>query len=243
MNFVYECLCARCHPTDAPEQCSKCGEEVRWGWRDGVHGCWHRGNVDHAVIHGHRHTQADEDREQAALDEVRYDEPPVPFLTKALVAHTSPLARRLFLEAGRAPESYTIRERYAKKLNAEGEEEAEPIPAPEVMAEPCEKTSKWVPGGAKQIWNLAEKNGWTIVRATRSRGPRVHASHGTLLGISDFFQLKMRLDTEDRSAVASWTDGKFEFAYNCTIHRDTKTITADKANSDGLKVWIKGEFI
>lgn len=214
-----ECFCGRCHPTPAKDQCSRCGQEIRWGWRDGRQAYWHREDVDHATMQGHLHTQADEDAHNAVLDEVRYDDPVIPFL----------------------PVPYTIRERYAKKLDDDGEEVVEPIPAPEVVAEPVEKGSSWVPGGAKQIWNLAEKNGWTIVRATRSRGPRVHASHGTLLSISDFFQLKMRLDSEDRSAVASWTDGKFEFAYNVTIHRDTKTLTADKANSDGLKAWIKGE--
>lgn len=216
MNPVYECFCARCHPTAAPAQCSACGEEVRLGVRDGQQGWWHRENVDHITIHGHRHTQADEDRDNAILDEVRYDED--------------------------FPDGYTIRERYNVGIKPE-DVEKEPIPAPEVVAEPVEKTSPYLPGGAKQIWNLAVKNGWTIVSATRSRGPRVHASLGTLLGISEFFLLKIRLDEQDRAAVASWTDGKFEFAYNVVIHRDTKTLTAEAANSDGLKTWIKGDFV
>jgi hypothetical protein len=214
---VYDCRCSRCAPLPVANQCSVCGQEVRHGVRDGVTGWWHRETVDHMTILGHRHTQADEDRRIATLDEVRYDDD--------------------------FPEGYTIRERYRKVGDEGGDPEAEVIPAPEVTAEPVEKKSQWVPGGARTIWNLAEKNGWTVVSATRSRGPRVHASLGTLLSVSDFFLLKLRLDSEDRAAVASWCDGKFDFAYNVTIHRKTKTLTADKANSDGLKTWIKGDFV
>ncbi len=115
------------------------------------------------------------------------------------------------------------------------------IPEPEVVCEPVDKTSEFLPGGAKTIWNLAEKNGWTIISTTRSRGPRVHASQGTLLSISDFFLIKMRLDGTDKSAVGSWTDGKFQFAYTVVADRATRTLEATKANSHGLKAWIKGE--
>jgi hypothetical protein len=221
---IYQkCFCKGCVAkglapmlSGAPDTCSRCGEEVRLGWRNGVKGWLHREDVDHHTLLGHIHTQHDEDRKNAILDEVRYDDD--------------------------HPEGYTIRKRYHVGV-ADDDVEPEPIPAPEVVAEPIEKTSPYLPGGAKQIWNLAEKHGWTIVSATRSRGPRVHASHGTLLSISDFFLLKIRLDSEDRAAVASWTDGKFEFAYNVRIDRTNKKLYPDSANSDGLKTWIKGDFV
>lgn len=48
------CFCSRCVPNSFRDVCSACGEEIRLGWRDGVKGFWHRENVDHIPVHGHR---------------------------------------------------------------------------------------------------------------------------------------------------------------------------------------------
>lgn len=48
------CLCGGCKPHSFKNACSVCGEEIRLGVRDGQLGWWHRENVDHNVIHGHR---------------------------------------------------------------------------------------------------------------------------------------------------------------------------------------------
>ena len=215
---VYQCWCSRCHPTPAANQCSACGEEIRWGTRDDTEAWWHRGPVEHAVIHGHRHTQADEDRDNAALDLVRYDDPVIPF----------------------APVAYTIRERYNVGVAAK-DVEREPIPAPEVLCTPVTKTDKRVPGGAKQVWNLAESMGWTVYRSTYSRGPRIHSSLQTLLSVSDYFVLGVRLDEHDLVAVGSWCDSKFDFAYAGKLNRKTNNVDLKRVDSKTLKSLIKGE--
>lgn len=122
-----------------------------------------------------------------------------------------------------------------------GSEEAvvEPIPAPEVYSTPIEPPDPRLPGGAKQILNLARKHDWRAW-ATYSRGPRTHASHGTLLGVSDFVVIRMRLDGDRPGAVASWVDGKFDHAWLCEVDTPKrKIIIVGQANSDQLKAWIR----
>lgn len=50
------------------ETCGRCGEEVRFGWRHGITGWWHRGNVDHFATLGR---PVSDEEWQAALDAVR----------------------------------------------------------------------------------------------------------------------------------------------------------------------------
>lgn len=38
----------------AVEVCSRCGQEVRWGWRHGREMYWHREDVDHQPVFGQR---------------------------------------------------------------------------------------------------------------------------------------------------------------------------------------------
>lgn len=53
MTEARPCRCRSCIPNSAPEVCSRCGEEIRFGTREGGLGYWHRESVDHAPIHGH----------------------------------------------------------------------------------------------------------------------------------------------------------------------------------------------
>lgn len=73
------CHCSRCVPNDIPKDprrcaCSRCGEEVRFGEREGKRGWWHRGPVDHMPVLGHSVPAAvsnmlEAEEEQAAADE------------------------------------------------------------------------------------------------------------------------------------------------------------------------------
>lgn len=76
------------------------------------------------------------------------------------------------------------------------------IPPPEVLARPIDvDETELMPGGAKNLINAVRRAGGEAT-ATYSRGPRVHASHGNLLGISDYVMVKFRRD--GRYAVARW---------------------------------------
>lgn len=128
---------------------------------------------------------------------------------------------------------------------AEGEDqeildERKVIPPPEITARPITKGEEFWPGGCSTIVNLLAKHGgrWT---AAYSRGPRVHASHGTFLGMSDYIVLRMALDDSDRRAVGFWVDTKFDHAWLARLKDDRYIIEPYMANSEALKAWIRGE--
>jgi hypothetical protein len=75
------------------------------------------------------------------------------------------------------------------------------IPEPEVYALPIDIGDPKMPGGASNLIKAVVRAGGTF-EATLSRGPRVHGSHGNLLGISDYVVVKFFID--DRRAVARW---------------------------------------
>lgn len=129
--------------------------------------------------------------------------------------------------------------------DADGEElEPEPTPDPEITSTHIEMLDPRLPGGAKQIWKLAEKWGWRVARSDYSRGPVMHAVQGTLLGMRDSVVLGLVLDGTPKRAVASWESGKFLFAYTLTADLERrKYANHGKTNSDGLKAWIKGETV
>lgn len=207
----------------APTTCSACGEEVRRGWRDGQEAWWHRESVEHATILGHTMTRRDQEAIEAALDAPRIDANGEPYTTREYDLQRMKKAAREAIEA--EDDDFVAAE----------------IPPPEVLTTPVDRKDPRVPGGARTIWNLAEKQGWRVYRSTYSRGPRVHASHGTLLSISDYFILGVALDDANLMAVGSWCDGKFDFAYTATINRKTRTITPERVKSDALKAFIRGE--
>jgi hypothetical protein len=145
---------------------------------------------------------------------------------------------------------YTARtydqKRYDKSVKVEDRTEEEEsrrdqIPEFEVISEPIEVGDTRLPGGAKSIIKLAEKNGWRTA-AFYSRGPRLHSAHGTLLGISDWVQVKMVLDDGDRRAIGFWCDAKFSTAWLARIDfKARKYVGLGMHNSDGLKAYIRGE--
>lgn len=211
-----------------PSLCARCGEEVRFGHRDGREGWWHRLRMDHLAVLGTPATPADDPAIQAALDLPRVDANGQPYTT-----------REFDIARFKDREKREAAEREAADL-AEEEWEEHEIPDPEVTSTPIEMSDPRLPGGAKQIWNLCLKNGWSC-RAFYSRGPRVHKSQGRVLSISDYVVLKMVLDNGNRRAVGSWEDGAFDFAYILEIDRKTNTAAPHRIKSDGLKTFIKGE--
>lgn len=218
-----ECFCSRCSPSSIDVVCSRCGEEVRWGHRDGLNAYWHRTDVGHMAILGHLHTEADEAAIQAALDTYT-----VEYKGKTLTIREYEIAKikdRVKREAA---------EREAAD-DADEDYEPEVIPEPEVRSTSIEKTDERLPGGAKQIWNLAEKHGWRVVRSTYSRGPRVHRTQQKVISISDFLVLGIVLDEQHLWAVGSWQDNKFDFAYTGGPEG------SHKVDSRTWKSLIKGE--
>lgn len=174
--------------------CEHCGEPVRFGWRHGVSGWWHRNDPD----------------------------------------HTSALPRV-----------------------APTEVKAEPLPPVEVYAHDVDPKDFTPQSGIRQIANLVtgitktgkKKSdppaapGWELVNLHHARGPYV-GSKGELLSISDTHVLRARgpveLDGSRRIAVASWRDGKFDFAFIGTIRNGN--LSPIKVSSDEMKGWIKGSY-
>lgn len=126
-------------------------------------------------------------------------------------------------------------------------EEVEPLPPVEIPCRPVDPKDEIVPGGVRTITNLLAKQGWELRRLTHARGPYVGAK-GDVLSISDTIVLGAReaprcerggLDRPPRIAVASWRDGKFDFAYVGVIRDGTFVTTG--ANNTAMKAWIKGE--
>ena len=183
-----------------PLTCSRCGEEVRYGWRAGrtsieqqripqpPAGFWmHRDpDADHAVVLG----QASWMTDWSAVAEQR-----------AVYAAGGPVEPE-----GEAPDVEVLDEDgEVVKPIVEKPERTWDIPPPEVTATPIDIGDPRLPQGAKDKINLARTNGWRVT-AHYSRAARVHASHGNLLSVSDFVVMRCALDGTDKIAVASWTD-------------------------------------
>lgn len=143
------------------------------------------------------------------------------------------------------------------------EEKAEPLPPVEVWAHDVDPASFTPQSGIRQIANLvsgitrvtpagksstskkhpAAAPGWELVNLHHARGPYV-GSKGELLSVSDTHVLRARgpveLDGSRKIAVASWRDGKFDFAFIGTIVGGR--LSPIKVSSDEMKGWIKGLY-
>ena len=98
-----------------------------------------------------------------------------------------------------------------------------------------------VPQGARTIINLARKHGWEVQEPSFARGSIMHASQDRVVRVSDLLLVRARLTTLDsptRIAVASWRDGKFDYAY---IGRRPPHV--DRASNKALKAFLKGELL
>ena len=226
-------------------QCSACGEEIRFGYRDGQEAYWHREPVDHAPIHGHRMAFATQEEIRRQREEVvRHMDDGTPYTTAEWeISKDKDLARR-------------------KRRLAElrGEEEAEVvIPEPEVARHDLDPTSFAPTSGIAQVVNLvtgvtrrmpsgksskSKKHppmapGWELRRLTGARGPYLGAD-GTILSVSDTVVLGARgpeVDGGVAIAVASWRDGDFDTAYVGRLKDGV--VKVEPVNATELKAWIK----
>jgi hypothetical protein len=217
------------------ETCSVCGEECRWGQRPDQNaptrpgsGFWmHRDpatDADHRPKFGYLADDAFWASIEAQLDEPRVKEDGTVYTTRS------------WKTKGKADE--------AEGDDQELVDERKVIPPPEVWAQPLEKGEEHWPGGCTTITNLLRKHEW-YWKATYSRGPRVHASHGTLLGMSDYVVLRMALDGSDRRAVGFWVDTKFDHAWLARLDAENGRYVIEPyvASSNQLKAWIRGEDV
>ncbi len=149
------------------------------------------------------------------------------------------------LHGTRAEHDWSVKLVAGELVHVDDEEvPEEPLPEPEVRARDIAVEEFAPRSGIRQIYNLIGRTeGWEIVSMKHSRGPRLGALGGSL-GIADCVVIRAReapgLDGSVRIAVASWLDGKFDFAYIGTIADGQLAPVA--ANSQTMKAWIKGDL-
>lgn len=125
------------------------------------------------------------------------------------------------------------RERWEADQREEPDDAKEEIPA--VIEQPAikiELEDDRMPGGAKTILKLAEKQEWRVL-ATYSRGPWMHTVTWTPTAISDYVLVRMQRGSEH--AVGIWRDQKFKRGWTW---RDG-TASLEQVNSDNLKARLK----
>jgi hypothetical protein len=192
------------------ETCAKCGEEVRWGERGGRLAWWHRDDWPDTTIVRHRRVNGDGSEGHEPV-------------------------------FGKPSWTSTMLPPASEPRDENGEEDTRifDIPPPEVRATPIEVGDPMMPGGAKNLINATRKAGGEA-RATYSRGPRVHASNGNLLGMSDY--VVVVFDNEDRHAMATWEDGKLDWAWRLDYDRELMKVSITTITSKSLRAWIcRGE--
>lgn len=215
-----DCCCSRCVPTSIAvggyvSVCSTCGEEIRFGTRDGMQAWYHRGSVDHGPRHGH----AAPHMTREVTDLTKTDEEIAAAVLQAATievhAHEVPIGDF----AGQSG----IRQ----------------------IANLVSGVTRVMPNGraSKSMKHPPMAPGWELVSIHHARGPYV-GSKGEVLSISDSHLLRARAVRVDGSvdiAVASWRDMSFEFAYIGTIKDGS--LSPRKVGSDELKDWIKGTYV
>lgn len=195
-----------------PEVCTHddCGQEVRWGYRDGRQAWWHRDDVGHEPIFGRRMTAADKAEVERQLDLPRERAKPTKTGFPLLYEIETYTARGYLLDR--------MKKAARDRLLEEGLDEDEiaalqqvDIPDPEVRKIPIERNDPRCPQGARNLMNAAARAGWEVRRLTYSRGPWLGAN-GNVLSISDIVACGV-VDSDQTVAVACWRDGKVVSAW------------------------------
>ena len=227
------------------EICSRCGEEIRLGVRDGFYGWWHREDVDHRPGHGLLAEQADWEAIESELHKprerldtdgeleiyttARHDAEKLknPEQRRAAIAE---LDAREGKDAAVALEPIEVRCQ-PLPLDARGRDVTAEVAG--VDGRPRTAT---IPGGATQVLSLIEKHpAWSVKRFTYARGPYV-GTKGESLGVSDSIILIAMVDIDGQAAYAvfSWRDRKADWAWRVNPNR-----TVDHLGVKALKTWMK----
>lgn len=197
-----------------PQTCAKCGQEVRYGKREGITGWLHREETDHLPLFGGPlHTPERQAVIEASLAE--------------MAARAKPDKKKDAPEPEEEPEVWDE--------IPEPERRAYPI----TVADLPPRSGMLQIANLILGKNKDKVKDWELVNITRSKGPYVGA-RGQVLSISESTLIRARgpmVDNGRRVAVASWRDGEFDFAYT-GILKD-RVVTTQPANSMGLKAWIK----
>lgn len=205
------------------ETCSRCNQEVRWGWRDGVEGYWHRESVEHVPIFGRSVTRDEVDEiDRRYREEIHFDDDGKPY-----TAAEYDILRDKNLER---------RKHRLADFHGVDPDYVEPLPDPEVICHPVEPDSFAPRSGIRQVINLVLKSGWELRRLTHARGPYLGAD-GSVLSISDSIVVGARgpaLDGQIPYAVGSWRDGKFDYSFTGILGGATTRV-----DNTTMKNWIK----
>lgn len=215
---VNGCFCGRCVPNDIPKDpwrvaCSRCGQEVRFGERDGMKGWWHREAVDHHPVLGHSPQQRAEVHEEPPTEE-------------EIAAEALQNAQVEVWAHDADPEEFSPQSGIKQIYN---------------LVTGVTRKSPTTGKASKSPKHPAMAEGWELVNLHHARGP-YRGSKGEVLSISDTHVLRARgpveLDGSYRVAVASWRDLAFDFAFIGTVANGRLDVR--KADSDTMKNWIKG---
>lgn len=227
------------------ERCGLCGEEVRYGARDGEWGWLHRGPVDHRTELGTVFTA-----EMRAEVERQMDLPRTRTVNRSKMVNGDKITwteeenyTTRGLDLARHRKSKKFREMEALDGDDDDEVEVTVFPPVEIPGHTVEPDSFAPRSGIRQVINLLPKHGWELRRLTRSRGPYA-GSRGEVLSISDSIVLgaskPVELDGSRHIAVASWRDGKFDFAYVGVVR--SGALSPRRVNATEMKDWIKGDL-
>jgi hypothetical protein len=195
------------------ETCAVCGQEVRWGWRDGVLAYWHRETVDHTPKFGRLMQPGEWEQMMAAVAEGQR------FRNKKNDLESEATE----IQEARPLEPIEVR---STSMPHKGSLSLDTPDGPREVP---------VPGGVRTLLNLAERLGdWEVLRLTYARGPYLGAN-GSSLGVSDSITLMMRstLDSKPVYAVASWRDGKSDWAWKVIDKH------AYRVGAKALNAWMK----
>lgn len=190
--------------------CSRCGQEIRFGTRDGVKAWHHREQVDHVPRHGHavppRERREPEPTEEELAHQALQNAP------VEIYAHD--------VDPADFPAQSGIRQ-IANLVSGE------------TRVMPNGKASK-------SMKHPPMAPGWELVNLHHARGPYRGSKGEVLsISDTHVLRARrVRLDGTVDIAVASWRDLKFDFAFIGTIRN--KALDPRKVGSDELKDWIKG---
>lgn len=204
-----DCKCGRCAPSSAREQCSVCGEEIRYGTRDGFTGYLHRTVVDHQPKHGHL-SYPPKESTQAEVAE------PDPLQDAVVEVWAHPVEPEEFAATSGLRQIANIASgvtRINPETGKTSKSKKHPPAAPGWELVNITHARGPYRGSKGEVLSVSDTH------VLRARGP-------------------VGVDGSRPVAVGSWRDLAFDFAYIGTI-KDGRLIDLTKVGSDDMKTWMK----